>query len=202
MRIRTVTAIVLSAAILSLGLHAFADAAPQAKLGAKAPVFTLKDQTGKPVSLSDFAGKIVVLEWFNDGCPFVQKHYKSGSMNSTAARYGDKDVVWLAINSTDSASVETNAKVAQEWKIDRPILDDSAGTVGHLYGATNTPHMFIVDKDGKLVYSGAIDSDSSRKLSADATNYVANALDELLQGKPISQNETKPYGCTVKYKEE
>lgn len=203
MRMRITAIVALATALLmAFGLNSFAagDAA-KATLGEKAPAFTLKDQNGKDVSLADFAGKIVVLEWFNNECPFVVKHYKGGQMNSLAARYADKEVVWLAIDSTASHGAENAKKVAEEWKMDRPILDDSSGKVGHAYGATNTPHMYIVDKEGKLAYRGAIDSNSGKNADSSATNYVANALDELLQGKAISQNETKAYGCTVKYKD-
>jgi peroxiredoxin len=195
------TTTLAAALAVAFTMHALAAKPDAAKVGAAAPAFTLKDQSGKDVSLSDFSGKIVVLEWFNDGCPFVQKHYKTGNMNSVASKYAGKDVVWLAVNSTKSASQSHNAKVAGEWKMERPILDDSAGKVGHAYGATNTPNMFIIDKDGKLVYRGAIDSDTSDDAAATktATNYVAKALDELLAGKTVSQPETKPYGCSVKY---
>ena len=171
------------------------------EIGQAAPEFSLTDQNGKTVKLSDFAGKVVVLEWFNDGCPYVVKHYKGGAMNATAAKYAEKGVVWLAVNSTNTATGANNKKVAGEWKIDRPILDDHDGKTGHAYGAKNTPQMYVVDKDGKLVYKGAIDSNNSS--SADdvsgATNYVAKALDEVTAGKPVTQGETKAYGCSVKY---
>lgn len=192
-------------------LHSFAEEGHKHKhgdhthdklsIGDKAPGFTLKDQNGKDVSLSDYAGKIVVLEWFNESCPFVVKHYRAGHMNNLAAKYAEKGVVWLRINSTHNATPESNAKIAKEWKIQGPILQDSDGEVGHDYGATNTPHMFIIDQEGKLVYRGAIDSDSSADTSKidGATNYVAKALDELLAGKPVSQPETKAYRCTIKY---
>ena len=171
------------------------------EIGKPAPEFSLTDQHGKAVKLSDYAGKIVVLEWFNEGCPYVQKQYTTGAMNATAAKYAEKGVVWLAINSTNSATVASNLKAATEWKMDRPVLDDHAGTVGHAYHATNTPNLFIVGRDGNLIYRGAIDSIASPD-SADisgATNYVAKALDEATAGKPVSQSETKAYGCSVKY---
>ncbi len=170
-------------------------------LGDQAPAFTLKDQSGKDVSLSDYSGKIVVLEWFNEGCPFVVKHYKEGHMNTLAGKYADKGVVWLRVNSTSNATQDSNAKIAGDWKIAGPILLDADGEVGKDYGATNTPHLYIVNKEGKLAYRGAIDSDSSADTAkvAGATNYVAKALDELLDGKSVSQPETKAYGCTVKY---
>lgn len=191
-------------ALAALVLSSFAIADPPAnapKIGDKAPEFSLNDQNGKPIKLSDYRGKIVVLEWFNDHCPFVQKQYKTGAMNKLAAKYIEKGVVWLAINSTFSADFGHNAVAAAEWKIDRPILDDHKGYVGHLYGATNTPNMMIIDSSGKLAYWGAIDSIPSADEAdlASAKNYVSAALDELLAGKPVSTPVTKPYGCSVKY---
>jgi len=172
-----------------------------AKVGAPAPAFTLKDQTGKDVSLSDYAGKIVVLEWFNEGCPFVVKHYKQGHMNTLAAKYAEKGVVWLAINSTKSATVESNSKITGEWKINHPILDDAAGTIGKAYAAKTTPHMYVIDAKGVLAYAGAIDSKSSTDSDdiAGSTNYVGKAVDELLAGSNVTESQTKPYGCSVKY---
>jgi peroxiredoxin len=170
-------------------------------IGKPAPAFTLQDQAGKTVSLSDYSGKIVVLEWFNNSCPYVQKHYKTGHMNTLAKTYEGKGVVWLAINSTKDRTVDDNKSIADQWGINRPILSDARGATGHAYHARTTPHMFIVDKDGKLAYMGAIDSvasDDSEDI-AKATNYVAAALDEMLAGKPVSKPETKPYGCSVKY---
>ena len=115
--------------------------------------------------------------------------------------YADKGVVWLAINSTSGKTNEDNAAIAAEWNIDRPILNDSAGEVGHAYGATNTPHMYVIDAQGNLAYMGAIDSNSSADAAdiAGAENYVAKALDELLAGTSVSKPETKAYGCSVKY---
>lgn len=170
-------------------------------IGSGVPQFSLQDQTGKTVNLSDYKGKIVVLEWFNDGCPFVVKHYSTGHMNALASKYMAEGVVWLAINSTHDRDNAHNLKVAGDWKIDRPILNDSTGTVGKAYDAKNTPGMYIINKDQTLAYHGAIDSKPSTD-AADldgATNYVAKALDELLANKPVSQPETKPYGCGVKY---
>lgn len=175
--------------------------ATNAKLGAEAPAFTLKDQSGKDVSLADYKGKIVVLEWFNDGCPYVQRHYTGGNMNHFASKYADKGVVWLAINSTNGKTAADNEKIAAEWKIDRPILLDADGQVGHAYGAKTTPDMFVIDKAGKLVYTGAIDNVRSTDAddNAKASNYVAKALDDLLAGKAVGEPETKSYGCGVKY---
>ena len=174
----------------------------KAMVGSMAPSFTLKDQSGNDVSLADCKGKIVVLEWFNNECPFVVKHYSKGDMNALASKYEAKGVKWLAINSTHSANIDSNKEIAGEWKIDRPILDDSEGVVGREFGATNTPNMFVIDADGKIVYRGAIDDKNTSRVSdiASSKNYVAAALDDVLAGKPVSQPETKPYGCSVKYK--
>jgi peroxiredoxin len=172
-----------------------------AKVGQPAPQFTLQDHNGKDVSLSDFKGKIVVLEWFNNECPYVVKHYKEGHMNRLAGKYADKGVVWLAINSTSGKANSDNASIAKEWSMKHPILNDASGTVGKAYGATNTPHMYIVDKNGVLAYSGAIDSDRSADAAKvdGAENYVAKALDALLAGETVANAENKAYGCTVKY---
>ena len=170
-----------------------------AQVGAPAPQFSLADQTGKSVSLADQSGKIVVLEWFNEGCPIVQRHYQADTMNKLANKYQPQGVVWLAVNSTSGNTNDSNKKAADAWKMDRPILNDAEGTVGHLYGATNTPHMFIIDKDGKLAYAGAIDNDPNGKKADGKVNYVEKALDELLAGNSVSQPQTKAYGCGVHY---
>ncbi len=172
-----------------------------AQIGAAAPTFSLQDQDGKTVALSDYAGKIVVLEWFNEECPFVVKHYKSGNMNDLASKYAGKDVVWLAINSTKGKTNDNNKAIASEWKIERPILNDATGEVGEAYGSKNTPTMYIIDKQGNLAYWGAIDNQPNPdpKSLEGATNYVSKALDELLAGQSVSEPKTKPYGCSVKY---
>lgn len=171
------------------------------KPGDPAPAFALQDQTGRTVSSDELKGKVIVLEWFNDECPYVVKHYKDGHMNKLAEKYMEQGVVWLAIDSTSSHNAEKNKAIAQKWNIDRPILSDASGQVGKAYGSRNTPTMYIVDKEGILVYRGAIDSNSDAETAsiAGATNYVAVALDEVLAGKPVSQPETKAYGCSVKY---
>ena len=170
-------------------------------IGSPAPEFALQDQDGKDVKLSDYEGKVVVLEWFNDGCPYVVKHYKNGDMNKLAQKYSEKGVIWLAINSTSSHNAEHNKKIAGEWNIDRPILSDASGEVGRLYGAKTTPHMYVINKDRSLVYMGAIDDDRSNDAAKvpGAKNYVAAALDAVLDGKAVETSETKPYGCSVKY---
>jgi peroxiredoxin len=168
-------------------------------VGEKAPSFTLTDTAGNQVSLSDFEGKIVVLEWLNPDCPFVQRHYKAGTMKNLATAYADKGVVWLTINSTNYMDAEANAKFKADEKLSYTILVDQSGEVGHLYGAQTTPHMYIIDSHGTIAYMGAIDDDP-RGSSDDPKNYVAAALDELLAGKAVTTAETKPYGCSVKYK--
>ena len=182
--------------------------AEELKVGAEAPAFTLKDTSGKTHSLSDYKGKFVVLEWFNEGCPFVKKHYTSGNMQKLQKEYTGKDVVWLSINSSAEGeqghvTPDTAPKTIADWKMDATkILLDHDGKVGKMYGAKTTPHMFVIDKEGKLVYQGAIDSKATPN-TADldtAENYVKVALDNSMAGKPVSTTSTKPYGCSVKYK--
>ncbi len=170
-----------------------------ASIGAKAPDFMLQDQNGKSVSLHDFAGKIVVLEWTNPDCPFVQRQYKEKTMTTLSSRYQDKGVVWLAINSGHSATNDSDKQWAAAQDISYPELNDSSGSTGKAYHATNTPDMFVIATDGTLVYEGAIDNDPDGDKSSDKVNYVQQALDEILSGKPVSTPQTKPYGCSVKY---
>ncbi len=174
-------------------------AGDSAAVGAAAPDFTLMDTSGNEVSLSDFEGQVVVLEWLNPDCPFVQRHYKAGTMKSLATKYGAQDVVWLTINSTNYMDAAANAEFKAANDLPYPILVDQSGDVGHLYGAATTPHMYVIDGSGKLVYAGAIDDDP-RGSSDSPTNYVAAALDEVLAGEVVTTAETKPYGCSVKYK--
>jgi peroxiredoxin len=169
-------------------------------VGDRAPDFTLTDTAGNEVSLSDFDGKIVVLEWLNPDCPFVQRHYKAGTMKNLAAKYDGKGVVWLTINSTNYMDAAANAKFKADNGLPYTILVDQSGDVGHLYGAKTTPHMYIIDGNGTLVYIGAIDDDPRGTKGEPAVNYVAVALDEVLAGNAVTTAETKPYGCSVKYK--
>ena len=182
---------------------AIAAAAP----GQPAPAFNVTDLAGKPVKLEDYKGKTVVLEWHNFGCPFVQKHYRSGNMQALQKKYGS-DVVWLAVNSTN--------KSASDWMEPAPLtaelkrfnatpaayLVDEPGSMGKAYGAKTTPHMYIIDPQGKVVYNGAIDDKRSANPEdvKTAKNYVAAALDEMKAGKPVSVASTAPYGCSVKYR--
>ena len=176
--------------------------------GKEAPDFTLTDLAGNAVSLSQFRGQYVVLEWFNSECPFVQKHYDSGNMQALQARYTESGIVWLAINSTNTdhsnyRDPKRSAEIVSNWKA-KPtgLLLDPDGDVGQAYGARTTPHMYIIDPRGKLVYRGGIDdkpSFSQRDIPT-AKNYVAVALDELMAGKTVSEADTRPYGCSVKYR--
>ena len=183
---------------------AFAD---RPAVGSAAPEFSLTDSAGKSVSLSEFKGKYVVLEWTNPGCPFVQKHYGSGNMQKLQEEYTKKGVVWLSVDSSapgqQGAFTPPEAKAAKNglYKDASALLLDPDGKVGQLYGATNTPDMYIVNPEGKLIYEGAIDSiPSADKADIEkATNYVQTSLDEALAGKPVDKAQTKPYGCSVKY---
>ncbi len=184
------------------------DKAPDlATIDKKAPAFTLKDANGKEHKLSDYAGKIVVLEWTNFDCPFVKKHYVKGDMPALAKKYRDKDVVWLLICSSAEGKQghfegkTLTDRLAKEAVDAGHYLIDDKSTVGRAYQAKATPHMFIIDKQGVLRYQGAIDSVRSAKQEdiEGAANYVAAALDELLAGKAVTTKETKPYGCSMKF---
>jgi peroxiredoxin len=196
--------LILTLSLISTGAL-FAAESP--KVGAGAPSFSLPGADGKTHSLGDFKGKYVVLEWFNPGCPFVQKHYKSDNMQALQEKFTDKGVVWLTIDSSapgsqGSLTAEEAKKQMSEWNMhSTALLLDPSGKVGHEYHATNTPHMFVIDPSGKLIYEGAIDSKPSTDPSdiKDSTNYVATALNEAMAGKPVSTAQTKAYGCSVKY---
>jgi len=167
-----------------------------------APPFTLSTFDGKTVNLSDYIGKTVVLEWLNFECPFVMHHYgKPKTMIKLANKYKDKNVVWLAINSTSHTTPQANKEFAENQKLPYPILDDRSGRVGHAYGAKTTPHMYIINRRGSIVYEGAIDNAPRGKTPAgqELTNHVDKALEEMTTGKAISTAKTDPYGCTVKY---
>jgi peroxiredoxin len=168
----------------------------------KAPDFTLTNYDGKTVKLSDYAGKIVVLEWFNYECPFARYNYeKTTAVNDLVNRFKDKGVVFLAINSTGHQESTKNKEFAEQFKVSHPILNDSSGKVGKAYGAKTTPHTFIIDAKGNIAYSGAFDNAPLGKIpeGAQYVNYIDKALGELTGGKAVSIAETKPYGCSVKY---
>jgi peroxiredoxin len=181
--------------------------AAHAQVGTPAPDFTLKSSEGKEVSLSAFKGKVVVLEWTNNGCPFVKKHYGSGNMQKLQKDAGAKGVVWLSICSSapgkqgHMSATEAVQDCAKNGSAATAFLLDEDGKVGQLYGAKRTPEMYVINKDGVLVYHGAIDDKKSPDPAdiAGAKNYVAAALDEVLAGKPVSTPMTEAYGCSVKY---
>ena len=174
---------------------------------AAAPEFTLTDTNGTEHSLSDFKGKIVVLEWFNHGCPFVKKHYSQGNMQALQKKYTGKDVVWLSIISSapgkqgHASAADHNKMAADKGTAATAILMDEDGKVGKAYAAKTTPHLFIIDASGELVYQGAIDDKRSTNPAdiASSKNYVAEALDALLAGNAPPVAKTNPYGCSVKY---
>jgi glutathione peroxidase-family protein len=177
------------------------------EIGKAAPSFAAKDLKGESVSLSDLRGKTVVLEWVNFSCPFVKKHYSSGNMPKLQADYGAKGVVWITVNSSakgnqgHAEAAEMTAMVEKEGGKAAHFVMDTDGTIGKAYDAKVTPHMFIIDKEGILVYDGAIDSKSSTDPAdvATADKLFANALEAVLSGKEVSNAKNKPYGCGVKY---
>jgi len=179
-------------------------------IGRPAPDFTLLDTKGQEHRLSDYNGEYVVMEWVNHGCPFVKKHYKSRNMQSLQKEFRKKGVIWLSVCS--SAEGRQGFFSAKEWKKiirktkSKPtaVLLDSEGVVGRLYGAKTTPHMFIIDPDGNLIYKGAIDDKPSTDIDdiKDAKNFVRMALEEVLEGKSVKYSSTRSYGCSVKYKKE
>ena len=166
-----------------------------------AAAFTLKDLAGKEHSLSDFAGKTVVLEWVNYGCPYVKKHYSSNNMQKLQEAYTAKDVVWLAVASGNTAKGLTQADANKAGSKATAVLLDPTGKTGKAYDAKTTPHMIIIDKDGHIAYDGAIDSNSSSDAAdiESSENYVSAALDAVLAGETVAKAKTKPYGCSVKY---
>jgi peroxiredoxin len=196
-----VTGFAAAAIIASLATNA-------ATVGQVAPDFTLTDVNGKTVKLADFKGKHVVLEWTNPNCPFVQKHYGSNNMQSLQKDETAKNVVWLSVNSTSKshpdymAPAALSSKMMGEWKAaPTNLLMDESGKVGMQYEAKTTPHMYVIDPSGKLVFAGGIDDKRSAN-PADikgAKNFVRAALGESMAGKPVSVATATPYGCSVKY---
>ncbi len=180
----------------------------QAGIDKTAPDFTLTDNAGGERSLSDYRGRFVVVEWFNNDCPFVNKHYTSGNMQGLQSTYTEQDVVWLTIASSAPGHQGHIASPREATEIierrdahQTALLLDPAGAVGQLYGAKTTPHMFIIDPDGLLIYAGAIDDTPSTDPAdvTQSTNYVQLALDSAMAGQPVSTPATKSYGCSVKY---
>lgn len=164
-----------------------------------APSFSLPDENGKLVNLSDFAGKTVVLEWLNPSCPFVKRHGNLGTMKHLAQKYADSEVVWLGVNSTHFMGAADNREWISKHELPYHVLADNQGTVGKAYGAKTTPFMVVIDKESKIAYRGAIDNDPDGELGESAVNYVDQALTALTSGKHVLQAETKSYGCSVKY---
>lgn len=188
--------------------EAVANALKEPAVGSPAPALTLTDTRGKQHNLADYKGKYVVLEWVNFGCPFVKKHYESGNMQSTQKKAVDKGVVWLSVCSSAEGkqghmeAAEWNQQITARKLASTAVLIDESGAVGKTYGAKTTPHMYIVNPAGVLVYKGAIDDKPSTNKDdiPGARNHVLAALDESMAGKPVSTASTTPYGCSVKYK--
>lgn len=195
----------VAVAALAASLGFMGNALAQAQVGQAAPQFSAVDTAGKPVALADFKGKYVVLEWTNPECPFVQKHYNSGNMQATQKHAGGKGVVWLSVNTTGGAQDPKLAAELAGWvksqKATPTALLMDGGKLGQSFGAKTTPHMYLIDPAGKLVYAGAIDSKPSANAGdiASATNYVTQAINEVSAGKPVSKPVTGAYGCSVKY---
>ncbi|MGA1191063.1 MAG: thioredoxin family protein [Bdellovibrionota bacterium] len=177
------------------------------RIGAPAPLFVGEDALGNTHDLKDYRGKIVVLEWTNPECPYVVKHYETGNMQRLQKQYTERGVIWLTVNSSamnkqgNMSSEQAQSYISEKGAAPSAYLIDSSGTIGKMYGAKTTPHMFIVNSAGELAYTGAIDDNSSSRHSSieGAQNYVAEALDALLESKPIQTASTRAYGCSVKY---
>ena len=201
-------AVVAAAVALGATFLMGTNAAAAPAVGQQAPDFVAVDTAGKQHRLSDFAGKFVVLEWTNPGCPFVRKHYGSGNMPATQKAATEKGVVWLSVNSTERAAGDYLKPAALEaWMKEQSgaptaVLMDEDGVIGRAYAARTTPHLYIIDPKGVLVYAGGIDSIASARQDdiKSATNYVNQALGEAFGGKPISAATTRAYGCSIKYK--
>lgn len=195
----------IGVAVLLAG--AMGPAARAAEVGEQAPEFSLPDSTGTIRSLADAKGKFVVLEWFNKDCPFVRKHYDSGNMQRLQEAYTGRGVVWLTVASSAYGKQghvtpeEASAVIRERQAHQTALLLDPDGVVGRRYGAKTTPHMFVINPEGVLIYAGAIDSVSSPDPAdlAGANNYVQQALDEAMAGQPVSVPQTPSYGCSVKY---
>lgn len=176
------------------------------EVGKPAPDFTATTIDGKTVHLSDYKGKIVIIESYNSDCPYCHNQYATGAMQDLQRDMAAKGVVWLLVNSVNpnNMSHRTDAQALKEEAAEKmdvtAWIDDSSGAVGHLYGMETTPHMFVINKEGILVYDGAIDNEPDPYHNPlKANNYVRDAVDDLLAGKPIAVSQTKPYGCSVKY---
>jgi peroxiredoxin len=200
---KTKLILVALTSIFSTALQA-SDSPP---VGSAAPDFSLTDAKGKAHALSEYKGKYVVLEWFNPECPFVKKHYGSGNMQKLQQNFTSKGVTWLTIDSSapgkeGNLTPEQANKTVTDWKAhSTALLLDPEGKAGRAYGAKNTPHMFVINPEGKIIYEGAIDNKPTPYPEdiPQATNYVKVALDESMAGKPVTTPSSRPYGCSVKY---
>jgi len=204
-------AIPLAIGLGLLGAPAFANPAPttqtplaHTEVGQPAPAFTLSDLDGNPVSLADQRGKIVVLEWFNPQCPYVVYAHGDGPLATLPAKWSEKGVVWLAINSnapgTQGSDPAVNREQVAKWGLPRSVLVDSDGAVGRSYGARTTPQVFVVDAAGDLVYNGAVDNAPLGRLEGDAHQvWLDEVLTDVVNGVQARRSVSKPYGCSVKY---
>lgn len=194
-------------ALCGLTAAARAEATVKARIDSAAPGFSLVDVEGNRHTLDDYAGSFVVLEWINFDCPFVKKHYRSGAMQRLQKTYGEQGVVWLSICSSARgkqghlSAKEASKRIRKHKGAQSAYLFDVDGAVGKAYGAKTTPHMFVIDPDGVLIYAGAIDDKPSTDIAdvKDAANYVSAALDAALAGGAVAKKSTQPYGCSVKY---
>jgi peroxiredoxin len=187
---------------ISLSLSAYA-----VRVGDPAPDFTATDSHGQTEKLSQYKGKFVVLEWTNNGCPYTRKHYDSGNMQSLQKQWTARGVVWLTILSSASGeqgymtASQENAYISKVHADPTAAILDPWGTIGHMYAAKTTPHMFVIDPSGKLIYDGAIDDHATTDTSdiPSSRNYVSAALTSAMAGQPVATAYTRPYGCSVKY---
>ncbi len=192
---------------LALGLLLATSAFAAATVGQMAPDFTVTDMDGNTHKLSDFKGKFVVLEWLNYGCPFVGKHYNSGNMQAAQKEWTSKGVVWLSVISSAegqqgySAPAKAKADYKAKGSNATTVILDPKGTLGKAYGAATTPHMFVIGKDGNVLYNGAMDDKATTDVAdvKSSKNYVSAALSEAIAGKPVTMAKSQPYGCNVKY---
>lgn len=188
------TLITLSGLVLTCAL-----AFGEAQIGKAAPDFTVKDVDGKTHKLSDYKGKIVVLEAYNLDCPYVANHYNTGAMQELQGNLTGKDVVWLTVNSSYKNAAKAKSEVSDK-KIKSIVVHDPAGKIGKAYGFKTTPHMVVIGKDGKVAYNGAIDDKAEAEGDPRAAkNYVKDAVAKLQAGQPVTVAKTKPYGCGIKY---
>jgi len=197
----------LFATLFGLGLSTVLPAIWAAKIGEAAPDFTATASNAKTIHLADYRGKYVVLEWHNNGCPYVGKHYRSGNMQRLQKEWTGKGVIWLTILSSAPGkqgyvtASEENDYLTKMQAAPTAALLDPTGEIGHLYDAKTSPQMVVINPEGILIYSGAIDDKPTTDLQdvPTATNYVSLALEESMAGKPVQTSTTRPYGCSVKY---